>query len=168
MFDSSRISKALVAALLASGCVVAPYDGQNIGVYDASFNITGYTDSPNAQLTIKALDFVDNTWDTIGTTSSWSSPSFPAGYFSTNSPALYYYATTVQIANPADPASYQRWQGNHATVRVANNNNATNLVGGPYGAVGCFFSEISPTDDFYATAWSCGFQDADIDLYMIP
>ena len=75
----------LAMAALAAGCMNGPYDGDVVGgsTLGASFQFSGYYDSPNIPITIQVLDSPDSSphWVTLATTTTASSPSgsYPSG-----------------------------------------------------------------------------------------
>ncbi|MEZ4235313.1 MAG: hypothetical protein R3F59_03970 [Myxococcota bacterium] len=151
---------ALAAAVGLSGCVVTPYDGQVVGKY-SNVSVFGYTDHPSASVVVEAYNFTTGGWESLGTTTSAATASYGAGYWSSNSPALYQYSLSVQVADQANPATEARWTGwpdGSAKLRVRDTSANRSLSAGEFDSLSCFLSTIEPSSDFYYTAYDCGFQ----------
>jgi hypothetical protein len=150
MFSQLRLAWVALATVL-SGCFIQPYDWQVTGGGSTGpFTAAGYTDIPNATVVIEMQDW-DGTWLQVAATQSASTPTYTVGAWSQNSPALYYFGTTVY------PTGESWYDGKVGIVRMRNTSNNTTLYGGDVNSLGCFLNTILPTSDFYGVAWNCGY-----------
>jgi hypothetical protein len=148
-------SAVLAAGWLLGGCYTQPYDGQVTN--GQPFVVNGYTDIPSAAVAIEMYDY-PGVWLQVGSAVSSSTASHPAGAISQNSPALYYFTTTV---NPTT----EWYDGRVGYLRVRNVTSNTAVYGGGYSSLTCFMNRISRTADFYGIAWECGFNLSQVTLY---
>lgn len=153
---------------LAQACVTSPYNGQLVTDPSAPVTIAGFFNQPNVTLTIEAANPSTGAWEILGTTTtSASTPTIAAGTWK-NSPPLYFYSTTVQVYDPAKPQTFQRWGGSPngvATLRVRSEDSP--LYTGHKNSVSCVTQNASQTEDFYTTAYNCGYQQTTIWIHYI-
>jgi hypothetical protein len=152
MFDSlCRVGGLFVSAVLASsalaGCFVQPWNGQITN--GQPFSVTGYTDIPSASVVIEMYDY-PGVWLQVGSAVSSPTPIYSARHWSQNSPALYFFNTTVNPTN-------EWYDGKFGYLRVRNVTSGTTLYGGNVDSLGCFLNTIAPAEDFYGVSWNCGF-----------
>jgi hypothetical protein len=160
---------ALALAAATPACVIDPADGKMLDSYDQQITVQGLYNAPAQAITVEAFDFVNNAWLPVGSATSGAAPTVAANTFG-NNPNLYYYATQVRVGTtPQELAA--RWAGNHAKLRVRAGNfflygsETTGPDGTPRG-VPCVVNTSKPGADFYNTAYNCGFDDTEIDLYV--
>lgn len=163
MLDRVRI---LAFSLLAFGqaCVIQPYDGEIVGNYGV-FTVAGYTDTASSLVVVEAYNWTTGGWEQLGSATTGTSPSYAAGHWSADSPDLYYFSTSVAVADAAIPATHQRWTGwpdGSAKLRIRNVTKGTSLYRGEYESLSCFLTTIEPSSNFAATAYNCGYDDVEL------
>jgi hypothetical protein len=160
---------ALSFALAAPACVTDPVDGRRLSSRDQVITIQGLYNAPSKTLTVEAFDFVANGWRTVGSATSATTPLVAANTFG-NNPDLFLYTTSVQAGKTPEEFD-ARWlpATGYAKLRVREGNFVpyASEAQGPNGelrGVGCVIEEADPGDDFFSTAFDCGFDDTEIDL----
>ena len=157
---------AIVPALLAQACVTNPYNGQDIHGIGAPVNVSGFTHEPDVPLTVEVANARTGAWELLGTVTSASTPTIEAETWK-NSPPLYWYETSVQVFDPDDPRTLERWGSGAsrdldalvATLRVRSGDDV--LGTGEERSVSCV-QNASPTVDFSTTTSECGFRQGDV------
>ncbi|MEQ1507929.1 MAG: hypothetical protein ABMB14_37220 [Myxococcota bacterium] len=161
-------SSVVVAGLLATSCVTSlPYDGTVVGYTDNPFLIAGYADTPNTWIAVEVYDAPG--WTELARVQTAPTPTYAAGVWSYNSPALYYYRMgSVRIFYgywvAVDPYAWP-YSWHRATLRVRNTQTGDLLYSGRSDSLACFLETISPTTDFITATVGCGFSSAEIDVY---
>lgn len=163
---------AAISALLAQACVTSPYNGEHIDGIAAPMTIAGFYHQPDVPLTIEVANSWTGVWEVIGTTTSGSTPTIEAETWK-NSPPLYYYSAEIQVSDPDDPHTLERWNtgASHdvdtlvATLRVRSGD--SDLATGDEHSVSCV-QNAPPTADFYSTATHCGFRQGPVWIQSVP
>jgi len=137
---------AFLRLMVLPACYVEPYDGQVFG-YAAQFDVAGYTDDASARVVVE-MQNTNGSWTQVASTTSGATPTYSAGAWTNNSPALYWYSTTV---------SSSVWSWTNGTLRVRNLTEGTTLYGGDVNSTSCFLNTVTRTADFDSVAWGCGF-----------
>jgi hypothetical protein len=134
----SLLSVLLAAVLMtASGCMLAPFDGQRVAATTSTISFSGYDLSPNQPVSIQAWNFSQNQWVQIGTTTSSATVSltYPDGS------ELYGWSYSAVL-----PAAY--WaagaSGHYARVRSMGDGYNFISVRGDWGS--CFNESPTVTD----------------------
>ena len=160
-----RTTMSTFLLLGVEACTITPYEGQTFS-WGVPIFVSGYTDSGSTPVTVEAFDFRTNGWTQVGAAVSTATPTYPVGAYG-DSPALFYWSTSVVLADPAsehsdlaqgDPRSWS------ARIRARNLFTGTNLVGGDSESLGCFLGDIPYTGTFLPTALDCGFSRTEIGI----
>ena len=155
----SRIQMGMMAALVAvvASCATSPYDGQTFG--DGKIPFAGFVDEPGVQIRFYVRDRTNGSYPLIDGATSSTTPTFAAGAFCANSPALYKYDKTIW---PLWPVLWQQVPGGYETKVRARKFGATSeqqimFTANPEG-VNCILRNITPGCDFANVAFNiCGF-----------
>lgn len=92
-----HLSRLSLLLLLASGCVMGPYDLDEIDSM-SSRTFSGYTQTASSNIRVLGFNRNTNQWTLLGTAVSSASPDIPAGMWAGN-PNLYSWSITLTLSN---------------------------------------------------------------------
>lgn len=152
------------AAVLAAGCVTYPYTFTYLDNHTDPILVDGYAESPSTWISVEARNFLEEglPYEEVGGVWTAATPTYPAGAWSHDSPALYYYGTYVTLPDPY-------WNPNHTehlgSLQVRNTRTGLLLTVGYDDSLPCFLMEIAPTANFFDTAIECRYIHTIADLF---
>ena len=91
---ASRTSLAGLFGLMllsATGCMIAPLDGDTIPTTDSKIHCLGATQNPNDMIHVEAWNWLNNSWDIIEHANTGTSP------VNAHGSQWYVWSTTIQI-----------------------------------------------------------------------
>jgi hypothetical protein len=161
-------TRAGLLALLASGCVMWPYHGQRAEPGEEVI-IEGYADGPGHQILVEyytmAPHFYYNVyqgqWLELAVVTSSTTPTWKAGAWGPDSPALYPYVVgRAQV----DAWNWSNWSNqDRRKLRVTDLTADHPLLGGVESSATCFLS-ASRALPFNDRAVGCGYDRLEIDV----
>lgn len=157
MTSIRRNVSVVVGCILLTGCVVAPFDGQEFPWY-TGFSVWGFVLGPEHHVVVEAEEWYGG-WTEIGSTASASWPLLPAGTFG-DSPDLYHFEIPT-LSNWA-PSGPENWGGG-VTIRVRDLTDGYAVVGGTADSLDCFLAG-SNSVPFVDRAVGCGYSLTEVRL----
>jgi hypothetical protein len=152
-----RVMMIVAVAVIGASCATSPYDGQQFS--DGKIPFAGFVDEPNAEIRFSVRDRTNNSFPLVDSVRSSATPTFAAGAFCSNSPALFKYQKTVW---PLWSLFWTQIPGGYETKVKARKYGSVSerdilFTANPNG-VDCILRNITPGCDFMTVAVTlCGY-----------
>jgi hypothetical protein len=156
---------AVLAVVASAGCVITPYEGQEVSRY--GFELQGYAQTFEL-VTVEAYSLCSQRWVDNATTVSAQNADFPAGYWN-NSPELHPYAVTVLLNDSCywGPGCDPRRYCAHIRVREGYQGSTVYHYRGGQSSLSCDIQQLGAGTDFYTAGFNCGFDNTVITLFPL-
>lgn len=141
----------LLAAALASGCVVTPYNGQHLEPHRAAIDFSGYAGGGGAAIDVLVEDHCSSAWVTVGSTTS------SAYGYTYGGEILYPWSVSVDLTGDPNLSCYGTIGINPgSSIHFRVQEDGADLASYPGGGVDCVIDAVNAGDDLVSAGIDCG------------